>query len=110
MAGLFLSFLMSGEPRPDLLQEPLSVQLIFMGWAIIFLGYLLGWRYPAMGGALVMLALAFMNLVEYLHNDRLLGLAFLLWAVPGILFLLSACTDWICNRTGSQAQTLASHR
>jgi len=38
MTGLFLSFLMGEEPRPVLSEEPLSVQLIFVGWAVVFLG------------------------------------------------------------------------
>ena len=89
MTGLFLSFLFGGEPLPNLSQEPLSVKLIFAGWAAIFLGYLAGWRFPIAGAIVVCGALTSMYACEYWINARLLGPAFLLWLIPGCLFLLA---------------------
>ncbi|MBX3420156.1 MAG: hypothetical protein KF752_01230 [Pirellulaceae bacterium] len=93
LLGLFLSFLLGDEPLPKLMQEPLSVQLLFAGWAIIFLGYVVGWRFRVAGGVLVLSALACMYLVEYSFHGRWLGPAFLLWSLPGFLFLLIALSN-----------------
>lgn len=95
LAGLFLSFLFGGEPLPNLTQESLSVQLIFGGWAAIFVGYLVGWRFPMAGAVLVFAALTFMFASDYLINARLLGPAFLLWLIPGFFYLLAG---WVRSR------------
>jgi hypothetical protein len=89
LTGLFLSFLRGGEPLPRLTEEPFSVQLIFLGWTITFLGYLTGWRYHILGGLMVFGAIAFMYVSEFATNARLLGPAFLLWLIPGGIYLLA---------------------
>ncbi len=95
---LFTAFLFGQEPAPKLLQEPLRVQLIFACWAIVFGGYLVGWKSPSIGGLLVLAAIGMMYLVEYLSSGRWLGPAFLLWLAPGILYLASA---WMGYRKSS---------
>ena len=92
LTGLFATFLLGGEDPPRLLHEPLRVQLIFAGWAVVFAGYMVGWKKPGIGGLLVFAAIGLMNLVEYTAQGRLLGPAFLLWLFPGILYLVAACT------------------
>jgi hypothetical protein len=79
-------------------KQPLAVQLTFVGWVLIFLGYVIGWRRPAVGGAIVVLALIAMNLVELAAQGNLLGPWFLLWLVPGALYLIAAWTE-CCGRS-----------
>jgi hypothetical protein len=97
MFGMFMAFAI-GEGFPPLWKQPLAVQLIFVGWALIFLGYVIGWRRQALGGALVVLALIAMNLVELVAQGNLLGPWFLLWLVPGALYLIAAWADR-CGRS-----------
>ncbi len=90
LTGLFAMFLFGDEAPPRLLHEPLRVQLIFACWAMIFSGYMVGWIKPGIGGLLVFVAIGLMNLVAYTASGRLLGPAFLLWLIPGILYLVAA--------------------
>lgn len=86
LTGLFLMFLFGeSEGTIDLAHQPLGVQLIFLGWAFIFLGYAVGWLRPVAGGVMVLAALAGMNIA----TGRLLGPWFYLWAVPGVLYLIA---------------------
>jgi hypothetical protein len=85
LVGLFLLFLFGeSEGTIDLANQPRGVQLIFVGWAFIFLGYAVGWLRPVVGGVIILAALAGMNLA----NGRLLGPWFFLWGVPGMLYLI----------------------
>jgi hypothetical protein len=96
LTGLFLLFLFGeSEGTIDLANQPLGVQLIFLGWACIFLGYAVGWFRPIAGGAVVLAALAGMNAAEWSANGTLLGPWFFLWAAPGILYLVAG---WLKHR------------
>lgn len=86
LAGLFLLFLFGeSEGTINLAKQPRGVQLIFLGWAFIFLGYGVGWFRPIIGGAVVLAALIGMNIA----NGALLGSWFFLWAAPGVLYLIA---------------------
>ena len=90
LLGFFLMFLFGeSEGTLNLAGQPLRVQLLFLGWAVLFLGYAVGWFAPIIGGAMVVAALAGMNVAEWSANGRLLGPWFQLWAVPGVLYLVA---------------------
>jgi hypothetical protein len=92
LAGLFLLFLFGeSEGTIHLASQPLGVQLIFLGWAGIFLGYAVGWFRPLVGGVVVFAALAGMNAAQWSSNGTLLGPWFYLWAAPGALYLVAGC-------------------
>jgi hypothetical protein len=56
----------------------------------MLLGLVMGWLREGLGGLLVMLGLAAFNVVELAVNGRPALGAFPLFAVPGVLLLLSA--------------------
>jgi hypothetical protein len=96
LAGLFLMFLFGeSEGTINLANQPPRVQLIFLGWAFIFLGYVVGWFRPIVGGAMVLAALAGMNVVQWSESGTWLGPWFFLWGVPGVLFLIAG---WLGTR------------
>jgi hypothetical protein len=96
LTGLFLMFLFGeSEGTINLASQPQRVQLIFLGWAFIFLGYAVGWFFPLIGSAVVLLALAGMNAAEWSANGTLLGPWFFLWGVPGVLYFIAG---WLKRR------------
>ena len=95
LVGFFLMFLFGeSEGTIDLANQPRGVQLMFLGWAFIFIGYAIGWFLPISGGAVVIAALAGMNAVQW-SSGGLLGPWFYLWAVPGVLYLIAG---WLKRR------------
>lgn len=90
--GFFMMFAI-GEGIPPLAQQPLRVQLFFALWAAIFIGYAVGWRWPLLGGLIALSGYGALNAVEFSINHRLLGGAFWLFAIPGILYLIAAWRD-----------------
>jgi hypothetical protein len=87
--GFFMMFAI-GEGIPPLAEQPLRVQLFFALWAAIFAGYAVGWRWPLWGGVIALASYGALNAVEFTTNHRLLGGAFLLFAIPGVLYLIAA--------------------
>jgi hypothetical protein len=83
----FFSLFAVGEGLPPLLQLPLPVQLEFAALALIFIGYALGWRHPAAGGTVALSGVVAFNAVELAVNGKLAGGYFLLFAIPGLLYL-----------------------
>jgi hypothetical protein len=86
MFGFFMMFAI-GEGFPPLWRQPLSVQLDFAALGLIFLGYAIGWRYPALGGSISLLGYVVLNLVQLSVSHKLAGGAFPLFAIPGLLYL-----------------------
>jgi hypothetical protein len=81
-----------GLPSP--LGQPTSIQLEFAAMGLMLVGLAIGWVNEGIGGLVVLLGLVGFNLVEMTFNGRLARGAFPLFAVPGILFLLSALIAW----------------
>jgi hypothetical protein len=75
---------------PNIMDQPTPVQLEFAAMGLMLLGLAIGWVRDGLGGLLVLLGLAVFNAVELAVNSRLALGAFPLFAVPGVLFLLSA--------------------
>ena len=90
VAGLILLVVVgesisNGLPPLRVLFNPIQLGI----WASIA-GMILGWKWEAVGGALILLACAGMNVYEHAVTGRWLGGAFPLFWIPGLLLLLSA--------------------
>jgi hypothetical protein len=88
--GLVVVIVIGHGGPPNVFGQPNSVQLEFAAMGLMLLGLLVGWVREALGGLLVILGLAAFNIVELAVNGRPALGAFPLFAVPGVLFLLSA--------------------
>ena len=75
---------------PNIFRQPRPVQVEFLAMALMLVGLVIGWVREGLGGLLVLLGLAAFNIVELAVNGRPALGAFPLFAVPGVLFLLSA--------------------
>jgi hypothetical protein len=88
--GLVIVFMIGNGGPPNVFRQPTPVQMEFAALGLMMLGLIVGWFREALGGSLVLLGLAGFNAVELAVNARPALGAFPLFAVPGILFLLSA--------------------
>jgi hypothetical protein len=90
LLGLVIAFVIGHGGPPNVMGQPRPVQLELAAMGLMLLGLLIGWVREGLGGLLVLLGLAAINLVELAVNGRPALGAFPLFAVPGVLFLLSA--------------------
>jgi hypothetical protein len=88
LVGLVLVFVV-GEGVPNPVRQPPSVQIEFLGMALMLVGFLLGWRWEGLGGILAICGFAAFFAAEMIVNGKPPGKAIPLFVVPGILFLLS---------------------
>jgi hypothetical protein len=86
---VIIIFIGEGGP-PNVFRQPLSVQFEFASLGVMLIGLVIGWVREGPGGLLVLLGLAAFNAVELAVNGRPALGAFPLFAVPVVLFLLSA--------------------
>lgn len=89
LAGLVLLFVV-GEGPPNPVRQPFSVQLEFLAMFLMLAGFLLGWRWEAAGGIMVVVGFAIFFATEMVVNGRPPGRAIPLFAIPGVLFLATA--------------------
>ncbi len=92
--GLVIVIVAGQGGPPNIFRQPWSVQLEFAALGLMLLGLVIGWVREALGGLLVLIGLAAFNAVELAVNSRAALGAFPLFAVPGVLFLLSALLRW----------------
>ncbi len=85
MATLFLF----GEGFPNVFVQPTEVVLEFLALGMMLAGFLLGWRWEAIGGGLALLGFSLFCGVELIVNGAFPGGAIPLFAIPGILLLIS---------------------
>ena len=88
LAGLVLLFVV-GEGPPNPVRQPFSVQLEFLAMFLMLAGFLLGWRWEAVGGIVAVAGFAIFFATEMVVNGRPPGRAIPLFAIPGLLFFAS---------------------
>jgi hypothetical protein len=96
--GLVVAITVGEGGPPNFFGQPRPVQLESIALGLMLLGLVAGWVREGLGGLLVLLGLAAFNAVELVVNDRPALGAFPLFAVPGVLFLVSA----LLGRRGGQ--------
>jgi hypothetical protein len=89
LAGLVLLFVV-GEGPPNPVRQPFSVQLEFLAMFLMLAGFLLGWRWEAVGGIVAIVGFGIFFATEMVVNGRPPGMAIPLFAIPGVLFLAAA--------------------
>ena len=91
LAGMVLLF-MIGEGPPNPWKQPPRVQVEFLGMALMVAGFLAGWRWAGAGGLVAVIGFVVFAATEFIVHGRPPGGAIPLFAVPGVLYLLS-CRD-----------------
>jgi hypothetical protein len=100
--GMVLLFLI-GEARPNhFLVLTFGEKVRMTAFLGVIVGLLVAWRWEWQGAAVSLLALAAFNGLEYTANGRLAGGAFPYFAIPAVLYLLSASIG-ACRRQASPA-------
>ena len=88
LVGMVLLFLV-GQGPPNPFKQPPPVQIEFLGMILMLVGFLAGWRWEPAGGLLVLLGFAVFAATEVVVNKCPPGGAIPLFAIPGVLYLLS---------------------
>ncbi len=104
LVGLVMLFVMGEGGLPNMLHQPPCVQIEFLAVGLMLAGFLVGWRWEGVGGILSVLGFALFFVTEISANGRPPGGLLPLFAVPGILFLLSHSRRCFPPSKGSQAQ------
>ncbi len=89
LVGLVLLFLV-GEGPPNPFKEPVSVQLELFAMLLMLVGFLVGWRWEAMGGIVAVSGFAIFFATDWAATGRVPGGAIPLFVLPGVLFLVSS--------------------
>ena len=88
LVALVAVFLVGEGGPPNVLRQPGPVQLEFLAICLMLTGFLLGWRWEALGGGLAVGGFALFFGTELAVNGNPPSGAIPLFAVPGILFLV----------------------
>jgi hypothetical protein len=86
LVGLVL-LLLVGEGPPNPFKQPPSVQAEFLAMFLMLTGFLVGWRWEALGGFLAVGGFALFCATELAVNGRLPGGAIPFFVIPGSLLL-----------------------
>lgn len=93
-----------GEGFPNIAAQPLEVVLEFVAFGMMIAGFLLGWRWEGIGGGLALVGFVLFCSVELIVNAALPGGAIPLFAVPGILLLISHAISRDRRASGGSSQ------
>ena len=88
VALIVVSMVGEGGP-PNILRQPFAVQLELLAMLLMVIGLILGWRWEALGGGLAVGSFALLFGTEIAVNGRPPGGAIPLFAIPGVLLLIS---------------------
>jgi len=78
-----------GEGMPNLLAQPVGVQVGFLALALMLLGILAGWRWELSGGIISLFGWC-LFFVAVINSPRRLNWFVVALALPGILYVTSA--------------------
>ncbi len=75
---------------------------VLVPWLVVLTGFGLGWKYEALGAALILTAFGYFNVKELQYSGRLLRWgAFHLLLIPAALFLLAWCGQRLSHRVAA---------
>jgi len=89
LVALVAVFLVGEGGPPNILRQPGPVQLEFLAICLMLTGFLLGWPWEALGGGLAVGGFALFFGTELAVNGKPPAGAIPLFAVPGVLLLVS---------------------
>ena len=90
LVGVLVAFAVGHGGLPDLSKAPAPVRAEFAALALIVAGCLLGWRWEAVGGAVVVFGYIAFNVAELVTNGTFAGGLIPLLVIPGLLYLMAA--------------------
>jgi len=89
LIGLVLLIAIGEGGPPNILAQPLPVQIEFVAMFLMLAGFLIGWRWEAVGGISALAGFLLFLEAELFVNGKPPGGAIPLFAVPSVLLLLS---------------------
>ena len=89
LVGLFVLIAIGEGGPPNILGRPVPVQLESAGMLMMLVGFLVGWRWEAVGGVLAIAGFGTFLVTEMVVNGKPPGGAIPLFLIPGVLFLIS---------------------
>ena len=89
LVGLALTIMVGEGGPPNVVGEPLPVQIEFMALMSMLTGFLVGWRWEFWGGTLAAVGFVVFTTTELIVNGRLPGGALPYFLIPSVLFLIS---------------------
>jgi len=100
---LVIVFALGYGGLPNLVQQPVPVQIEFAGMFMMLAGFLAAWRWETLGGILATCGFATFFATEMVTNGNPPGGMVPLFAIPGVLFLISRAIT-----SSSQSPQIAS--
>ena len=95
LVALLAVFVVGHGGLPNVFGQPFPVQLEFLAMFLMVRGFLLGWRWEAVGGILALAGFALFVGTEFATNGQFPGGAIPLFVIPGLLLLASS---WVSKR------------
>lgn len=105
LVGLVLFFVIGYGGAPNVFRQPLATQVEIFAMVVVLAGFLVGWRWEGVGGVMAVGGCVAFLVAELAANGKPPGGALPLFAVPGILLLLSY--GW--QRLGLSLAARAAH-
>ena len=89
LVGLVALITVGEGGPPNIMAQPLLVQVEFAAMFTMLAGFLVGWRWEGVGGVTAVVGFLVFLASEMIGNGTLPGGAIPLFVVPGILLLIS---------------------
>lgn len=102
LSALVAIFALGYGGLPNLLEQPVPVQIEFAGMLMMLAGFLTAWRWEKLGGILATCGFAAFFTTEMVTNGSPPGGLIPLFAIPGVLFLVGRAIETSARRVPSQ--------
>lgn len=94
LSGLAAVFVLGYGGLPNLLEQPVPVQIEFAGMFMMLAGFVTAWRWETFGGILATCGFAALLVTEMATNGTPPGGLIPFFAIPGVLILVGRAINW----------------